>query len=720
MKNGGEQWQVDDDLLTETGRGGLFTDGYLQGEPLVSYFDSTETPLFVFGSGKRGVTRIEGEETERIVPASGYRAVTALTDRRVQFVVGGGDSNGDWAADIRLTDVDRVTVDEGLIRSRLTIYSDGVQWKIHLKDVSADRIVSFLEDVSWAWIQVEELIGDARMHLVDATQHHKSREYDGAHASLAQAREKLDEASDVAGSLAEEASTGIRERISQIESRYRETKRRAHASEATHLVDEAERHWRNDRFAAAYEAYETAREQYETVLDIYGLEPDKADAMRDRIDHVEHNLDALASAPLEHADEARARALDSEDVTERLGHWQAALEEYRRTLELDWGKDHKRFEGDVDLLRDRAAEAVEGILDARRTLADDYQQRGDEHIEAEAVGEAREAFSEAMTHLEHAHQLAHEFDPEAATDIERRLEMLGDCISNATASVSLTYEGGADSDSEFDPEAVDVADFEPDSSESRDDADTPVEDDATGSGEDDDYDDFDNWVTLAPDETDSSDAETDEPASSDAETDEPAPEDTERVEPEDSPDTPEVVPVEGIDGAVLDNSEPEPTPEHGEEPTGPLADRLADVELPLAESGASVPEPVPDEQLVERIEQLETRALLEVVEAMWDAMGWSVTASADVVEISREQPTATTRVLTVVATDAVAVTDIEQCLLGRDTREADGAVLIASVPVDEEADRRAMEADVEVLSADELAALVQREGLDSLLPDAAA
>ncbi|QCC52790.1 hypothetical protein [Halapricum salinum] len=665
MKPGGDQWQVDDELLTETGRGGLFTDGYLEGAPLISYLDQEETPLFVFGSGKRGLTRERSGDTERIVPGSGYRAITAITDRRVQFVVGGGREDGDWDESVRLSDVDRVSVDSGLIREQLTIdANDGSTYHVYLKDVDTDRVVSFLETVSWAWIKVEELLDDARKHLVDASQGEKSRDYDAAKEAVARARRTLDEADGATDDLSSEASSGIHDRIDQVERRYRETKRRVHASRATHLVDEAERHWRDDQFERAYDQFSAAREEYTTILDIYGLDPDKADAMRERIAHVDGNLDHLSKAPLRRANEACSRARDASTTAEALEHWGDALELYRRVIELDWGHEQKRFDGDVDLVRDRVVGVVEEILAARRELTDDRVDDAEQLLEHDDYSGARSAYAEAMDNLEAATDLASEFDPDAVPELQERLETLEERIRGATTTVS---EATADP-----TESGDVAREDPSTSQ----AGTETDDSST------DYDDFDNWVTLA--EEDHTDHQS-EPTGLD--------------------------PIDAEEDRSFDDS------------VGPDVDRSPQGEAPRNEDSlrdAVVEDSDPDATVVDAIETLDASELSELVDAVWSTLGWSTARieGAPGVRASREAPMAEELVLGVVTEGTTTEADVEGLVDRRNSAGADRAVLVANVTVAPSAARRAIATDVELIDAESLAGIVERESLTDYLPDA--
>ncbi|MEF8827307.1 MAG: hypothetical protein V5A27_13355, partial [Halapricum sp.] len=409
------------------------------------------------------------------------------TDRRIQFVVGDARETGDWAEEVRLADVESVSVESGLRRERLSVTeADGTTWSVHLGDVDAERVETFIEDVSWVWIQVERLLDGARKRLVDASQHEKSRAYEQAKDALSTVRKTLDEGDALTDDLPAEAGSGIRERIEQVEQRYRETKRRIHTSRGTHLVDEAERHWRDDEFKSAYEQFVQARSEFGDVLDIRGLRPDKTDAMRKRIERVNENLQHLSRAPLDRANQEREQALTADDSREALDHWESAHRLYRRVIELDWGREDKRFEGDKDVVRDRVVESVDEILSVRRTIADMHCDRARQLLGDGKLGEARRAYAEAMDTLEAAVQLAREFDPDAVDDLRDRLDELDERIQDATSTVSegkTAVQGPTDASDN----TVTQPSENSDSAESRDSEDDPT------------YDDFENWVTLADD-----------------------------------------------------------------------------------------------------------------------------------------------------------------------------------------------------------------------------
>lgn len=682
MKPGGDHWQVDDELLTETGRGGLFTNGYLEGEPLVSYLGDGETPLFVFGSGKRGITRETDEDTDRIVPGSGYRAITAVTDRRIQFVVGGGRADGDWAEDVRLSDVDLVSVESGLIREQLLITTnDGRNYHVYLKDVDTDRVRTFLEEASLAWIQVEELLDEARRGLVDASQYEKSRQYDAAKGAIDDARSRLDEAADVARKLSAEAGAGIQSRIDQVESRYRETKRRVHASRATHLVDEAERHWREDEFSTAYEQFSMARSEYCEILDIYGLDPDKADAMRGRITQIDSNLDHLSRAPIDRANQAYEWAREETDDEVALDHWTQALELYRCVIELDWGREQQRFEGDVDVVRDRVTTVVEETLAARRRVSDRHVERAEALLDAEKYSQARVVYADAIEHLEAAIDLAREFDPDAVEELHERLDALESGIRRATTSVSQATEAD---------ELRDESETETTQTETTQTATTEMETEtAEKATTQTDYDDFDNWVTLSSTE-DADDAEsgTHDPTSE----------------------------VESVDETKVPSKFDATS--HDEQPDAPTSAGTFERD-DSAIANVLVEERDPAADVVDAVEALDRAELTSLVTTVWETLGWSTSVSDGHVVARRDAPM-TEQTIIAVEAETVTESDVTELADRREDDGADRAVVITNAGISAAATRNAVGAAVEVLDADSLASIVERESLTDHLPDATA
>ena len=105
---------VGDELLSKTGSGGLFSDGYLAEKPIESYLDSDERPRVVFGTDGSGVVRERPQGQTTYEPASDYRTLVAATSHRVVLVVGGADDGSDHFQKIPLTRIDHVEATSGL------------------------------------------------------------------------------------------------------------------------------------------------------------------------------------------------------------------------------------------------------------------------------------------------------------------------------------------------------------------------------------------------------------------------------------------------------------------------------------------------------------------------------------------------------------------------------------------------------------------------------
>ncbi|WP_142860650.1 homing endonuclease associated repeat-containing protein [Salinigranum halophilum] len=98
------------DLLTSTGKSGLFSTGYLATKPLIEYLNSGEIPLVVFTSPKESPSVQNGDEPVVEFPsAEGYQSFGVVTDSRILLLTGNDD--GDVSYSFSLMDIDTVSVE---------------------------------------------------------------------------------------------------------------------------------------------------------------------------------------------------------------------------------------------------------------------------------------------------------------------------------------------------------------------------------------------------------------------------------------------------------------------------------------------------------------------------------------------------------------------------------------------------------------------------------
>lgn len=425
-------------VLTETGSGGLLSAGYLRDRPAIEYLEDDETPIFVLTNGKRGVEITRDGETERITAGSGYRTISVLTDRRILIIVGDSSADsvdGDQCLSVQLVDVEGVTAETGRRGGHLTVtQASGGTFTVHCGSDGVDDAAAYVTTASQAWIHVENTLDDVKRALVTATSHTNAGEYEQALAAAKEAYHGLNDPRRTANELdGEWTASALIARVDQVHQRCAGMLASVRLGRARGFSDDAESHWRADEFEAAYDAYERALEELETVLTYDSAAVDDRDEVHEEIDRIEHVTDELAEMPLRRAVEADRAASEADEPSDAAPHWEDALEAYSVVLELDWGADERRFAGDPDQIRDRLRAVVERLVSARRSAATTAKRAGDWYVGAEQYEVAIEEFETALDQYESALDVAHDRYPDATEHLEVERDAVASQLERARA-----------------------------------------------------------------------------------------------------------------------------------------------------------------------------------------------------------------------------------------------------------------------------------------------
>jgi hypothetical protein len=428
---------VNEAVLRGTGPGGLLGDGFLHDDPLASYVGSAEEPVFVRSNEKKGVfyDGVQSDDEGHIRPGDGYRAFMLVTDARVTFVIGdtADRDDGDTSIVVPLADIQLIDASEGLLASEVVLMTlADVRWRFPCSN-DVGELRSYLEVATGAWKRLESHLDEAREQLLAAGRHREAGEYDAAMTGLDTASDAVAAARQQETAFVETGVAAMRSRIERTENRLGEARLETLQGRATHNLDRAERLWRADEYAAAHDAFRAARSAYVAALGNARTAVDEPEALRQRLSGVQRNLAALERAPVERADRARNSAARADDAAERATLLDRALERYRLALELDWGRDEKRFGGDTDELRDRIDTVATDLVDARRRLADTRITDGDRHREAGRADRAVDRYQKARHQLASALATARELVPEAADPIAAERDELADRLQTIEA-----------------------------------------------------------------------------------------------------------------------------------------------------------------------------------------------------------------------------------------------------------------------------------------------
>jgi division protein CdvB (Snf7/Vps24/ESCRT-III family) len=122
------------DLQTFTGeRSGLFSKAYLSDSSVYERLDDDETIHFLLVSRSNGVTVTskESNQSQRLSPGGSYRALAAITDRRVFFLI--GDDEGDTFLEVDASDVSDVELQSGFLTTTITFETPSKQYELGVK-----------------------------------------------------------------------------------------------------------------------------------------------------------------------------------------------------------------------------------------------------------------------------------------------------------------------------------------------------------------------------------------------------------------------------------------------------------------------------------------------------------------------------------------------------------------------------------------------------------
>ncbi|WP_256299311.1 DUF5797 family protein [Haloarchaeobius salinus] len=183
--------QIDRQLLSGQGEGGLFTTGYLSDSPFYELLSANEVPHYLFASAKKAPT-IDGHPQRDSL--DDYRAITAVTSDRILYAVGASD--GDITGEIGYDEIDAVDITDvgSPLRSKPVLLVETVDQEYRFYGANVANRDSLLDFIREQITNVYE--SKTRKHIADA----KEALSDG---NLTQAADQIDTAREFFGVASE-------------------------------------------------------------------------------------------------------------------------------------------------------------------------------------------------------------------------------------------------------------------------------------------------------------------------------------------------------------------------------------------------------------------------------------------------------------------------------------------------------------------------------------
>lgn len=431
---GGESASV----LTQTGKGGLLSSGYLRDEPVTTHLQD-ETPVFVLTTQKRGVEIERDGSHQRVTSGSGYRTITVVSDRRIVVLVGDSSHDGvdgDQQLSVPFTEVESVTSDGGRRSGTFTVErSDGATWTIHTGGSGLDAVEAFAAAAGRAWDHVESTIDSVTRALVNALDRRDRGEYDDALDAAQAAADQLQDAVRTAREFDSEwPGSALLDRVMQVDDRCKNTLATVRVGRARQFTDRAERRWRADDLEGAHDVYDRARSEYDAIRELSASAVEDWDRIVAEAERVDNTIKQLEQAPLQAAVDADRAADEADDDQTAVEHLETAIDLYQEAAEVDQDAPERRFEGDPAAISDHREEVIEAVTAKRRSIATDAKQAGEWYIGTDQYDLAIEEFETAREQFEHAIDVATEHYPDAVDHLEADLAAVEESLERARAA----------------------------------------------------------------------------------------------------------------------------------------------------------------------------------------------------------------------------------------------------------------------------------------------
>lgn len=442
-------------VLTETGKGGFLSQGYLSDAPAREYIGDGETAVFVLSNGT-GVERERDGDCQTIRPGKKYRAITVVTDRRLIILVGNAADGGDKRVTLPLVEVEFASgEDEALV----VAMTSGVTWHWSVDASRIEEVAEYVDSAAEAWRTVETTLDAVKRSIVAATGHRDDGEYEQALDTMSDARSEIENVQERIASFGSRwSSEAMVHRVGRVHDRCLATVAEIRVGYARATVDEGEEYWREGAYDRARDAFEDAREAFEAVQSLALRHRRHVDDIDRAIDRLERSIERLDDAPLRNAIDADRRARETDPSLAALDALAEARERYNVVLDLDPGTDERRFAGDRDRIREQREDVTDRFVEMALELGSDALGTGQWYRGTDQEELAEDELDRAVTVLERGLPVAKTERPGTAAACQQQLSKARDALTDLRGEDGNreTTEGVAETADSDDPDSQPV------------------------------------------------------------------------------------------------------------------------------------------------------------------------------------------------------------------------------------------------------------------------
>ena len=381
-----------------------------------------------------GLTRLSGDEERHV----SFTIVMAVTDRRILFVAG-DDASGEVGADagsLAYDDLAAVGVDGSDPAVLALSMANGVRWEFPLPDADPAVVDSVVRHLRWVGElrarlvacrnDIELATGEIREHAAAMNWIEAEETYDEIRATLDQLVTAVLFTEPIDDRVLAPELTEMNRTLERAYARLFIERAKSQLELGRQLVENGDYEQAQPVLRTAYGQYVRAEGRADEVKRGDAFQFGEHRELREELNRLEWEIETVAAEPIRQAHEAKITATNADDPATALEHWETAYQRYGDVLTLELGTEDHYFTGNREKVRQELHNAADQLIDRHRRLA---REKWNEGRDARADGETKSALracAVARDHIERAGELASEFQPEFARELEQRRQEMAD------------------------------------------------------------------------------------------------------------------------------------------------------------------------------------------------------------------------------------------------------------------------------------------------------
>jgi hypothetical protein len=362
----------------------------------------------------------------------------AVTDRRILFV-SGDDVSGEVGADagsLAYDDLAAVGIDGSDPAVLALSMANGVRWEFPLPDADPAVVNSVVRHLRWVGElrarlvacrnDIELAAGEIREHAAAMNWIEAEETYDDVRATLDRLVTAVLFTEPIDNDVLAPELTEMGRTLEQAYARLFIERAESQLQLGRQLVENGDYEQAQPVIRTAYGQCVRAKGRADEVKRGDAFQFGEHRELREELKRLEWEIETVAAEPIRQAHEAKITARNADDPATALEHWETAYQRYGDVLMLELGTEDRYFTGNREKVRQELHNAADQLIDRHRRLA---REKWDEGRDARADGETKAALracAVARDHIERAGELASEFQPEFAHELEQRRQEMVD------------------------------------------------------------------------------------------------------------------------------------------------------------------------------------------------------------------------------------------------------------------------------------------------------